>query len=134
VSITPSWFSRVDKSTRFLLARLHMDSLLGKLNTQEVRKALQELPKGVDDTYEEAMARIERQDKPRAQLAEQVLSWITYAFRPLSVGELQHALAIKLEMTSLDPESIIDEEILTSVRAGLVIIDNKQHVVRLVRE
>ena len=134
MSIAPGWFSHVDKSTRFLLARLHMDSLLGKLNTREVRKALQELPKGVDDAYEEAMARIERQDKPRAELAEQVLSWITYAFRPLSVKELQHALAIKLETTSLDPESIIDEEILTSVCAGLVIIDNKQHIVRLVRE
>jgi len=111
-----------------------MDSLLGKLNTREVRKALQELPKGVDDTYEEAMIRIEQQDKPRAQLAEQVLAWITYAFRPLSVKELQHALAIKLETTSLDPESIIDEEVLTSVCAGLVVVDNKQHTVCLVRE
>jgi hypothetical protein len=111
-----------------------MDSLLGKLNAREVRKALEELPNGVYDTYNEAMARIERQDKPRTQLAEQVLSWIVYAFRPLSVEELQHALAIEPESTSLDPEAIIEEDILTSVCAGLVVIDEKRSIFRLVRE
>jgi ankyrin repeat domain-containing protein 50 len=122
------------KLARFLLARLHMDSLLGKLNAREVRKALAELPNGVYDTYDEAMVRIGRQDKPRTQLAEQVLSWITLTLRPLSVEELQHALAIEPESTSLDPETIIDEEILTSVCAGLVVIDEKRRTFRLVRE
>jgi hypothetical protein len=111
-----------------------MDSLVEKLNIREVRKALEELPKGVDDTYDEVMARIQRQDMPHAQLAEQVLAWITHAFRPLSVEELQHALATELETTRLDPEAIIDEEILTSVCAGLVVIDDKRRIIRLVRK
>lgn len=111
-----------------------MDSLQGKISTRDVYNALEELPQGVDTTYDEAMARIEKQDKPHAWLAEQVLSWITHAFRPLSVKELQHALAIKPQATSLDPERIIGEEMLTSVCAGLVIIDGKRRIVRLVRE
>jgi hypothetical protein len=111
-----------------------MDSLTGKLNAREVRKALEELPKGVYDTYDEAMTRINRQDGSHSHLAEQALSWIVYAFRPLSVGELQHALAIEPESASLDPEAIVDEEILTSVCAGLVVIDEKRPIFRLVRE
>jgi hypothetical protein len=111
-----------------------MDTLMGKLNVREVRRALEELPEGVDNAYDEAMARIERQDRPRAQLAEKVLSWITFAFRPLSVEEIQHALAIELETTSLDPENITDEEVLTSVCAGLVVIDEKRRIIRLVRK
>jgi hypothetical protein len=111
-----------------------LDSLIGKLTTADVRKALQVLPKGVDDTYREAMERIERQDEQHRQLAKQVLLWIVYAFRPLTVNELQHALAVELDAVSLDHEAIFDDELLTSVCAGLVIIDGKQSTVRLVRK
>lgn len=98
-----------------------------------VREALKTLPKGLDDSYDEAMERIGRQDEDRKQLAMQVFMWITYASRPLHVKELQHALAVELNTTSLDPEAIFDDEILTSVCAGLVVIDEVQHIVRLVR-
>ena len=104
-----------------------------KLSTAQVRKALENLPQGVDDTYDEAMERIERQDEDRKRLSQGVFSWVTHAFRPLSVRELQHALAVKCNMTDIDPEAIIDEEILTSVCAGLVIVDETQSIVRLVR-
>jgi hypothetical protein len=111
-----------------------MDSLLWKINTRDVHNALKELPNDVDDTYDEAMARLEQQDKPHRQLAARVFSWITHAFRPLSVEELQHALAIELKTTSLDFQAITDIEVLTSVCAGLVIVDEKRRIVRLVRE
>jgi|ERR1700722_13884644 len=125
---------RSDNSARFLLARLHMDSLVGKLNPAEVRNALENLPEGMDDTYDEAMERIERQEDNRKRLAKRVLSWITYVVRPLSVEELQHALAIMPNTTKIDPEAIIDEEILTSVCAGLVVIDAERNVLGLVRK
>ena len=118
----------------FLLARLHMDSLVGKLNARAVRTALENLPEGMDDTYDEAMERVERQDDIRKQLAKRVLSWITYAIRPLSVKELQHALAVVPDTTNLDPDDITDDEILTSVCAGLVVIDEERNVIGLVRE
>jgi len=110
-----------------------MDSLVGKFSTAEVRKALENLPEGMDDMYDKAMARVERQDDGQKKLAKRVLSWITYVFRPLSVEELQHALAVELDTTCIDPEAIIDEEILTSVCAGLVVIDEDQRI-RLVRK
>ena len=110
-----------------------MDSLVEKLSAAQVRKTLETLPTGVDDTYNEAMVRIEQQDEERKQLSNCVFSWIVHAFRPLSVRELQHALAVEFGTSEIDPEALIDEDILTSVCAGLVVIDKTQHVVRLVR-
>jgi len=111
-----------------------MDSLMGKLNAREVRTALEQLPQETDDTYDEAMERIERQDDDCKQLAKRVLSWIIYVVRPLSVKELQYALAVVPNTTNIDPDDIIDDEILTSVCSGLVVIDEEQNVIGLVRK
>jgi len=111
-----------------------MDSLVGKHSVTAVRKALEVLPKEVDDTYDEAMERIERQNEDDKNLAKPILSWITYARRPLTVSELQHALAVMPDMTDMDPDNIIDKDILTSVCAGLVVVDEEQSTVRLVRK
>ena len=67
-------------------------------------------------------------------LAEKVLSWISFSVRPLTVSELQHAIAIMDHERgeTLDHESLIDEDILISVCAGLVRIDEKSRVIQLV--
>jgi hypothetical protein len=83
--------------------------------------------------YNEAMGRIERRSKSRQKLATQIFMWLTCAFRPLSVKELQHALAVKLNMTSLDLSTVYDEGTLISVCNGLVVIDDEQHVIRFAR-
>src|ERR1700722_10128767 len=132
--MSPSRCLCVNNLARFLLARLHMDSLVETFNASEVRAALENLPEGMDGTYDEAMERVERQDDRRKQLARRVLSWIIYAVRPLSVKELQHALAVMPDTTKLDPEDIIDYEILTSLCAGLVVINEERNVVGLVRK
>jgi len=111
-----------------------MDSLVRKPNARQVRAALEKLPEGMDRTYDEAMERVERQDDGCKQLAKRVLSWITYAVRPLSVKELQHALAVMPDTTELDPDDITDDEILTSVCAGLVVINEERNVIGLVRK
>jgi hypothetical protein len=111
-----------------------MDSLAGKHNLAAVRRALEILPKEMNGTYDVAMERIEQQNEDDKELAKQVFSWITHACRPLSVKELQHALAVMPGMTSMDPDAIIDEEILTSVCAGLIVIDEESSIVRLVRK
>jgi hypothetical protein len=110
-----------------------MDAVVEKHNATAVRKVLENLPKEVDETYDEVMERIEQQNEADRTLAKRVLSWVTHACRPLDVDELQHALAI-VDGTILDHESITDEEILTSVCAGLVVVDGKRTIVRLVRK
>lgn len=110
-----------------------MDSLVSKTNRRAVRRALANLPKEVDKTYDAAMERIEAQIDDDRELATRVLSWLAYSLRPLSVRELQYAVAVKPEMTEMDLDSIEDEELLTSVCAGLVVIDEQSTIIHLVR-
>jgi hypothetical protein len=116
------------------MAKLHIDSLVSKTNLRAIRIALENLPSGVEATYDEAMERIRRQVEDDRKLAERVLSWITHTRRPLSHRELQHALAVTPEMTDMDFEALVDEFILIDVCAGLVVIDESRGVIRLVRK
>jgi hypothetical protein len=74
------------------------------------------------------MERIKRQpgDLPGPKLARMVLSWITFAMRPLTTSELQHALAVEIGASELDEENLPDPEDMVSVCAGLVTIDEER--------
>ena len=111
-----------------------MDSLATKISCTAVHLGLENLPAEVNATYDEAMNRIEGQSKDDRKLAKEILCWITYARRPLSLEELQHALAVSPGMTELDIGGLVDVSILTSVCAGLVIVEKQSAVVRLIRK
>jgi hypothetical protein len=111
-----------------------MDSLGSKTNRADIYRTLDNLPQGVDDTYRDAMRRINTQSEDDRLLAKHLLFWIAYAQRQLSVKELQHALAVRSEMTDMDLDAIDDEEALTSVCAGLVVIDEGRSVIHFVRK
>ncbi|KAJ7577786.1 hypothetical protein C8J56DRAFT_869577 [Mycena floridula] len=118
----------------FLLVRLHLDSLASKNNRYALRQALVTLPKDIHHSYDETMTRILAQGEDDANLACQVFLWLTYAKERLTVKQLQHALAISPGMTEMNPDAITDIDILTSVCAGLVIIEENcwGHYPRLV--
>ncbi|KAF2686652.1 hypothetical protein K458DRAFT_297429 [Lentithecium fluviatile CBS 122367] len=119
----------------FLLARLHTDSLLDKRTPKEIKATLTRLSKGsaaLDDAYEDAIRRIEGQLAGDFDRAKNVLSWITYAQRPLTTAEICCALAVEIGEEELDPENLPDVEDLVSVCAGLVVVDEESRVVRLV--
>jgi GPI inositol-deacylase-like protein len=65
-------------------------------------------------------------------LPRQVLSWITCAKWWLTSSELQHAIAVEVDKRELDKENITDIELIVSVCAGLVIIDEESKIIRLV--
>ncbi|KAI9858732.1 MAG: hypothetical protein M1813_007364, partial [Trichoglossum hirsutum] len=95
-------------------------------------KALNNLLKELDDTYEEAIQRIESQNQDDIELAERFLSWISLAFRPLIVVQLQHPLAIDPKDKDIDKDALPYEEYLVSICAGLVTIDQESNTIRLV--
>ena len=109
-----------------------MDSLAKKTSRRDVREAAKNLPEKLDEIYDEALTRIERQDHEDVYLAKQILCWISFALRPLTVAEIQHAVAVKPGDTDLDEEALPDEELLVSVCAGLVTIDPESNIIRLV--
>jgi hypothetical protein len=97
-----------------------------------VRQALKNLPTSLDTTYKEAMHRIESQRDDDAQLGRKVLSWITYAKRPLTVAEMQHAVKVEPTTTGIEEEELISKDILVSVCAGIVTVDHESNIIRLV--
>jgi hypothetical protein len=106
---------------RFLLAQVHLESLIGKRSPKAIRAALEKLPTGseaYDYAYKEAMERIEGQIADSQDLAKQALGWITCSKRPLTTLELQHALAVEIGQSSLDEENLPDIEDVVSVCAG----------------
>jgi len=78
------------------------------------------------------MERIREQKSGFRVLAEKVLMWITCAKRPLTIIELQHALALQVGDSALDIENIPEIEDMVSVCAGLVTIDEESGIIRLV--
>ncbi|KAH6970692.1 hypothetical protein BKA56DRAFT_559122 [Ilyonectria sp. MPI-CAGE-AT-0026] len=119
----------------FLLAQLHMNTLIGLPTKGDVKNALRNLAKGqdgLDETYKLAMQRIEGQGVGYRDLAIKILSWIVQAVRPLSTLELRHALAVRPSTNRLDHDFIPAVGILQSVCTGLVTVDEESEVIRLV--
>ncbi|KAJ7270995.1 hypothetical protein C8J57DRAFT_1603251 [Mycena rebaudengoi] len=93
---------------------------------QAVRDALQELPEDIEHAYNEALDRIEAQNKDDREIARRTLIWVANAKWPLTVLELQEALAIDPDSKMLDVDGLLDIEIILSVCVGLVIVEASQ--------
>jgi ankyrin repeat protein len=78
------------------------------------------------------MERIQGQKPGFRLLAEKVLSWITCANRRLTTSELRHALAVEVGKPELDDENSPQIESMVSVCVGLVTVDQKSGIIRLV--
>jgi DNA replication protein DnaC len=137
ISIPPG--RQLNNVSRFLLARLHVDSLLDKFTVKAVKSTLSQLSRGsetssetLDIAYGEAVQRIENQPPGHRTLARRVISWITFAKQPLKIAELCCALAVEPDTSTLDLDNITDHDDLVSVCAGLVVVDQESGVIRLV--
>ncbi|KAK2804620.1 hypothetical protein FQN51_001821 [Onygenales sp. PD_10] len=119
----------------FLLAHLHLQSLVGKRSPKALRIALERLPRGsnaYDSAYGMAMERIHGQVIDARELALQALALVTLARRALSPLELQNALAVEEGTTELDEDNISTLHDILSVCAGLLTIDEGATNIRLV--
>jgi hypothetical protein len=122
-------------SSRFLLAYLHLDSLIGKSSPKALRKTLDKLLTGTDaydSAYKSAMERIESQVADRTELGKQCLAWIVHAHRTLTAFELQEMLGVEVGEHDLDRTNCPDVDDMLSACAGLVTVDESKQVIRLV--
>ncbi|CAG8379268.1 unnamed protein product, partial [Penicillium salamii] len=128
----------------FLLAKIYLGFLDDKLTANDVRKSLRTYLKQdqksseeektllLSHAYDQVMERIDQQRPGLKQLAMKVLWWITCANRPLSIEELQYALAIKHGQYHLDEGDLPHIGDMVSVCLGLITIDNESRIIRLV--
>ena len=120
---------------RFLLARLHVDSFLGKRNKHLVLSTLEKLSKGstaLEEAYNEAIERIDGQLADDRSLARRTLCWLSYAQRLLTTNELCHALAVEPGDKFLNANNVNEIEDIIAVCAGLVTVDEESSIIRLV--
>ncbi|KAK2785207.1 hypothetical protein FQN52_008544 [Onygenales sp. PD_12] len=125
----------------FLLAKIYLDLLEDKVTTNDIRESLeafrkQQGPSGDQKAealayaYDQVMERVNGQKPGLKNLAIKILSWITFAKRPLTVSELQHALAIRVGKLDLDEGDLPHIETMTSVCSGLATVDNESNIIR----
>ncbi|KAK3941300.1 hypothetical protein QBC46DRAFT_448750 [Diplogelasinospora grovesii] len=118
----------------FLLVRLHMESLEADdiFVLDHVRESLAQLTDRIDDKYTDIIHRIEQQTRSRRDLAIKTLCWVAYAARPLSIGELQHALAVDVEDVAFRAGRTPRIDDIVGFCCGLVILETLSDTVRLV--
>jgi hypothetical protein len=95
-----------------------MDHLRAQTTPNKLAAALERLPSSLDNMYEQTLDRCQNQEQVLC-----LLSWVLLAERPLSVDELRHAVAWRVDATKpLDDGDLEDEESLLSLCAGLVML------------
>lgn len=105
------------------------------MTPKSIKDHLQNIPKGIDAydvAYGNAMERIYGQEKEHREFAKLILSLVFCAARPLSVEELQHALAVQENDVEIDMDNILTIEDICSVCAGLITLDEAFHEIRFV--
>ncbi|KAI1176545.1 ankyrin [Nemania sp. FL0916] len=115
----------------FILASLHFLALKSQSTIGDVEEALQNLSADMSKTYDEAMERIKRHGTGFQRSATNALSWVMHGKRTFTLSEIRHALGIKLGKQELDEKYIPPLEMLGSVCAGLLVIDDSNDAVRL---
>ncbi|KAL7912680.1 ankyrin repeat-containing domain protein [Trichoderma velutinum] len=128
----------------FLLAKIYLDLLEGKMTVNEIRKQLgifksqntenndNQKGKILAYAYEQAIERIRNQKEGVRNFAMRALAWVTLAKRQITTSELQHALATQDGMTTLSHDDLPDLTDVTSACVGLLTIDEESHLIRLV--
>ncbi|OTA03559.1 hypothetical protein A9Z42_0040430 [Trichoderma parareesei] len=107
----------------FLIVRLHMDALADVEVEAEVEQVLQKLPDTIDGSYENTMDRIHNRGGLRRIRVESTLAWVAYAQRPLSIHELQHALAISGSPGGIEKKYLRQKDEIISDCCGLLVQD-----------
>ena len=95
------------------------------------RNALEILPADLYGTFQGITTRIRsRPNASQAKLGMRVLMWLHFAFRPLKLVELQHALAVQNGQLEFDSGNIPSQKALLDCCLGLVIVDKETLTVR----
>ncbi|KAF2707829.1 ankyrin, partial [Pleomassaria siparia CBS 279.74] len=117
----------------FLFVYLSMQGLFEQTSVSELKNALEEMPATLDDVYNGILQRIRDQSSSKSRLAMRIFMWLSYCEQPLTIFELQHAIAVDpvLDADDIDPDRIPPARFFEDVCMDLVSIDKDRHLVLL---
>lgn len=114
----------------FLHAKLYLDSVKTKETRRAIQDTLDNFPEHLGGMYDESMQRVKNGHSH--ELGLKILSRVFYAYRPLSLSELQHLVAIIPGEADFDDDRDVDQSDILKSTQGLITIDGDLKTVRLV--
>jgi len=119
---------------RFLLVSLNIEAILQESTVYRRREQLSKITDGLGlgDAYCTTIERIKAQGGGKSRLGIAALMWISHAERPLTAGELCHALAVELGSKDFNASNVPSISTVVSCCQGLIRLDKEVLVVRLI--
>ncbi|KAH6907374.1 hypothetical protein BKA70DRAFT_1401200 [Coprinopsis sp. MPI-PUGE-AT-0042] len=115
----------------FLHAKLQLEALRHCISPLDVEETLANFPTDIEVIYSKTWKRILAQGPKHSSLAKLVLLWITHAYGEMTIEMLRRVIATSPETHALEPKRMVPEGLLISVCCGLVSVDEKTRLVRL---
>ncbi|KAI0379596.1 hypothetical protein F5Y04DRAFT_290200 [Hypomontagnella monticulosa] len=89
-------------ANRFRWVACQLDALRKCFSRRELLKALESLPRTLEETYDRILCSI---DEDRYEIALRILQWLSYSIRPLRLEELADVVAVNVKSDPrFDPE------------------------------
>ena len=85
----------------FRWVQCQIDQILPLRTIRAIRKAMEDLPSGLDNTYERILAQVPRH---HIDIVRKVLQWLCFALFPMTLAEMHDAVAIEPDLDFLDEE------------------------------
>ncbi|KAF9225617.1 ankyrin [Gyrodon lividus] len=115
----------------FRWVQCQIDTLAQCTSAGEIRTALQNLPLGLDETYERMLVLIDR-NKLQAALVRRALVWLVAALEPQRLPDIMEALKIDLDQRRLDDNIVpTNGTILLDACGSLVTYDSNSDIISL---
>ncbi|RYP74866.1 hypothetical protein DL771_002787 [Monosporascus sp. 5C6A] len=117
----------IDKSNGMFLRANQILNLLGskKRAIDDLQSKLKQLPSIQNEIYEASFKRITEQEQPEKQRAIDILLWLTYAMRPLTMDELKDAISQRSDVKWSHDRYRPTEEEFRQVYADFAMFDGK---------
>ncbi|KAH6892835.1 hypothetical protein BKA70DRAFT_1324314 [Coprinopsis sp. MPI-PUGE-AT-0042] len=116
----------------FLHAKLQLEALRHCISIQDVEETLEEFPTDIVAIYMKTWERVIAQPPKHASLAKLVFLWILHAPGEMTIGTLRRMVATHPDTHVYDSKRLVPEAMLVSVCCGLVLVDEKTRLVRLI--
>ena len=117
--------------SRFRWVQCQVDTLEKCTSVSEIRKVLESLPEGLEETYRRILIAIDRRLSD-ARLVRRALVWLVSALRPMCMRELLEGLTIDPIRQALDPRfALIKGADLLDVCRSLVVHREETDIITL---
>ncbi|OQD95096.1 hypothetical protein PENSOL_c022G06704 [Penicillium solitum] len=107
----------------FLWAALQVKQIIQCNTVDSIHYALENLPKGLDEMYDQIYRKIHTRFPPEQAIAERALKWVLCTPYPLTSEELLSAACMCIEKENMKLSSCIQQESLLSICENLVVVD-----------